>query len=150
MTTYFSTLTQADQVLTTQLNGLTSGSYAVGTAVIDNRPTAGSVVSYDDADLYVQLASAVTTGSGAPYATAWILPTYDGSVYPPTSGGAPLGLSRTIQVPASTSTTLLVFPGLGRLIVPAQFKVQLLSVLGVTLPASGNIATLVRKQAGAW
>ena len=131
------------------MNSLANGAYALG-AAINNSPTSGSVIGYDDADLYIQLASAVTTAAGAPNIVVWILPTYDGSVYPPTSAGSPTYLSRTFMFAASTSTTLLALTGLRSLILPITFKVQILNNLGVAFPASGNNAYLVRKTNAAW
>jgi hypothetical protein len=135
------------------LNGLGgSGSYALGPA-INNTPTDGTTVSYDLGDLTITLSSAVTTGSGAPYITVWVLPAVDGSNYPnppgSTAGAAPIGLSYSFPQVASASTSTIVCPNLP--IPPYNFKIQIQNNLGVALPSTNtSTCQLQRKTVANW
>lgn len=153
-TSVFSTAINAVTPFTgAEMNGLTNSSYLVGSTIIDNRPTLGSAVAYDDADLSIQFDTNVSTGSGAPWIAVWVLPSQDGSIFPPTSGGAPLGLCKIFQLQPSTAHRLIYIPGFGRLIPPARFKMQIQNVMGTgaTWPANNNtVATLTLKNSAAW
>ena len=132
------------------LNGLASGAYALG-AAINNTPTAGSVVSYDMADLTITLSSGVTPVAPA-YLTVWILPAVDGTNYPSppgaTAGAAPTALSYTFPMVAANTTTM-VCPNIP--IPPYNFKVQIQNNLGVNLPSTNtSTAQLSRKTVASW
>lgn len=136
----------------TSMNGLANGSYALG-AAIDNRPTAGSVVSYDVADIAIGLSSAVTAGSGTPNVVVWILPAVDGTNYPSPPGGsagaAPPGLSYTFRQVASVSTQYIVLRDIP--IPPYLFKVQIQNNLGVSFPATNtSTCQMFRKTQASW
>ena len=112
-----------------------SGSYALG-AAIDN-----SSNLYTDADLLIILSSGVTSGTGSPYVTVFLLPAIDGSNYPTPPGGsagaAPANLVvGTIIVPASVTTTNLVLRGV--IIPPCLFKIQIQNNLGIAFPATNT------------
>lgn len=151
MTTTFSQAVNGSldtAVAGTSMNALASGSYALG-AAIDNRPTAGSVVSYDVADLTITLSSAVTAGSSGPYLSVYILPAVDGTNYPSppggTAGAAPTNLlAGTYQGVASTSTQTIV---VGNIPIPPQlFKVMILNALGVALPATNTSTCQIQRK----
>lgn len=135
------------------LNALATGSFALG-AAINNVPVDGTTVSYDMGDLTITLSSGVTTGSGAPNIVVWILPAVDGTNYPNPPGAsaaaAPLGLSYTFQMPASTaSTTTIVCMNIP--IPPYNFKVQIQNNLGVSFPATNtSTCQLQRKTLASW
>jgi hypothetical protein len=133
------------------MNALGIGAYAMGTA-IDNRPTAGSVVSDDMADLTITLSSAVTAGA-TPYLTVWILPAVDGVNYPnppgATAGAGPLSLSYSFQQVASVSTLTIVCPNIP--IPPYLFKLQIQNNLGVAFPSTNtSTCQLQRKTLANW
>jgi hypothetical protein len=135
------------------LNGLASGAYALG-AAINNTPTAGSVVSYDMADLTITLSGAVTTGASSVYLTVWILPAVDGTNYPnppgASAGAAPLSLvAGTYQGVAGVSTLSMQVMNLP--IPPCSFMVMIQNNLGVALPATTtSTCQLSRKTVANW
>lgn len=135
----------------TSLNGLTTTSYALGDA-IDNRPTDGSVISYDLADLTILLSSAVTTGAGAPYVQVFILPAVDGTNYPSPPGAsaaaAPLYFGKSFPMIASVSTVSIICPDIP--IPPYLIKVMIQNVLGVTFPATNTSTALLQRKASAF
>lgn len=157
MTTHFSqslngTLDTA--VAGASLNALGgSGSYALGSAIA-NTPTDGTTISYDLADLTITLSSAVTTGTGSPYLSVYILPAVDGTNYPtpPGSSGAaaPMNLLKgTYQGVAGVSTSTIVVTDLQ--IPPYNFKVLIQNNLGVTFPATTtSTCQLQRKTIATW
>lgn len=136
----------------TSLNGLASGSYAIG-AAINNVPTDGSVYSYDTCDLTITLSSAVTAGATAPYVSVWILPAVDGTNYPTPPGGtaaaAPPGLSYSFPMVASVSTSTIVCPNIP--LGPYLFKVMVLNSLGVAFPSTNtSTCQIQRKFSAIW
>ena len=136
----------------TTLNGLANAGYALGGA-INNIPTAGSVISYDMADLTITLSSAVTTGSSSPYIVVWILPAVDGTNYPSPPGAsaaaAPAGLAYSFPQVPSVSTTTIVCPNIP--IPPYNFKVQIQNNLGVAFPPTNtSTCQLQRKGVQSW
>lgn len=155
MTTKFSQDVNASldtAIAGTSLNNLADGAYALG-AAIDNRPTAGSVFSYDLGDLTITLSSAVTAGSGSPYITVWVLPAVDGTNYPSPPGGsagaAPAGLSQIFPMVASVSTQTIICPDLR--LFPYLCKIMILNRLGVAFPATNtSTCQLQRKTTASW
>jgi hypothetical protein len=137
----------------TSLNGLTTTSYALG-AAINNTPTDGTTISYDLADLTITLSSSITTGSGTPYLSVYILPEVDATNYPSPPGAsanpAPANyLAGTYQGVASTSTTTISVLNLP--IPPYNFKVMIQNVLGQTFPATNtSTCQLQRKTVANW
>lgn len=154
-TTVFSQLANASldtAIAGTSMNALADGSYALG-AAIDNRPTSGSVIGYDMGDLTITLSSAVTAGSGAPYVQVWILPAVDATNYPTPPGGsagnAPMYLSYSFPMVASTSTSTIICPDIP--LPPYLFKVMLLNKLGVPFPSTNtSTCQLQRKMLAGW
>lgn len=135
------------------MNALASGSYALGSA-INNVPTDGTTFSYDMCDLTITLSSAVTTGSGSPNVTVYILEEIDGSNYPSPPGGsagaAPGNLVRGVyQAVASTSTTTMTVPNIP--IGPYNFKVMIQNNLGVAFPSTNtSTCQIQRKLLATW
>src|SRR6185437_12378860 len=132
--------------------GLANAAYALGGA-INNTPTAGSVISYDMADLTITLSSAVSAGAGSPNIVVWILPAVDGTNYPSPPGrsaaAAPPGLSYTFPQVPSVSTTTIVCPNIP--IPPYNFKVQIQNNIGVAFPSTNTSACqLQRKGVQSW
>lgn len=132
------------------LNALASTGYALGTA-IDNRPTTGTVVAYDLADITITLSSAVVAVAPA-YLTIWVLPAVDGTNYPSPPGGsagaAPISMSYNYQFVAASTTTLICqnIP-----IPPYLYKVMIQNNLGVAFPATNLSNCLqVRKTIAGW
>ncbi|WP_428485933.1 hypothetical protein [Rhodopila sp.] len=136
------------------LLGLANGGYQLSTSAIANTPTDGTTISYDMADLVIALSGGgITTGSGAPSVTVWILPAIDGSNYPnppgATAQAAPVGLSYTFQQVPGVATTLIACPNIP--IPPYNFKVMIQNNLGVALPSSGSaVCALQRKTVANW
>jgi hypothetical protein len=128
-------------IASTSLNALANGSYAIGTSAINNSPTDGTTVSYLKGDLTITLSSAVTTGSGTPYVTVWLLPAVDGTNYPnppgTTAGAAPSSNIRgTYTGVASTSTTTITVEGMD--LPPYNFYVQVQNNLGIAFPSTNT------------
>lgn len=136
----------------TALNALAHAGYALG-AAINNTPTAGSVVSYDLADLTITLSSSVTTGA-APYLSVYVLPAVDGTNYPSPPGGsaaaAPINLCvGTYQGVAGVATTTMVVTNIP--IPPCNFKVMIQNNLNVSLPATNtSTCQVMRKTLQNW
>lgn len=157
MTTHFSQSLNGSldtAIAGTSLNALGgSGSYALG-AAINNTPTDGSVIGYDLGDLTITLSSAVTTGSGAPYLSVYILPQVDATNYPSPPGGsagaAPMNfLAGTYQGVAATSTTTMIVTNIP--IPPYNFKVMICNTLGVAFPATNtSTCQMQRKTVANW
>lgn len=124
----------------TSMNALASGSYALG-AAINNTPTDGTTVGYDIGYLTLTLSSAVTTGSGNPYISVYLLPEVDAVNYPTppgsSAGAAPphLLVTTITAVPSVSSSTLVSAPFQ---IPPFNFKIMIQNNLGVTLPATNT------------
>jgi hypothetical protein len=130
------------------ISSLTTGSYAIGSA-IDNRPTAGSVVSYDLADLRIPINSATPTTGG--FLAVYILPAIDGGTTnyasPNAASAAPQSLIRATYTAAAAATTEIAILDIP--IPPYSFKVLIQQVLGVSITASGN-AQMQRKTLQNW
>lgn len=130
------------------ISTLTDGSYAIGSA-IDNRPTAGSVVSYDRGDLRIPISSATPTAGG--YLAVYILPAIDGGTSnyaSPNAASAPPGsLQVGIYQAANAATTEIAVLDIP--IPPYSFKVLILNKLGVSITASAN-AQLQRRTVQNW
>lgn len=148
-TSSFSQLTAAslDTVLASG-TVVANGAYALCNAV-DNRPTAGSVVSYDMADLRIPVTSLTPSAGG--YITVSIFPAIDGGTVnyasPNAATAGPYSLAlRTASYPAVALTELVI---LDIPIGPYSFKLQLLNGLGVSLTLAA-IAQLQRKTLGSW
>ena len=156
-TTHFSQSTNGlaldTAIAGSSLNALTSGSYAMG-AAINNTPTDGTTISYDLADFTMTFSSAITTGSGAPYLSIYLLPEVDATSYPTppgaTAGAAPANyLVGTYQGVASTSTSTISVLNLP--IPPYNFKIMIQNNLGVTFPATNTSTCQVqRKTTATW
>lgn len=132
----------------TSMNALTSGSYALG-AAIDNRPTSGSVVAYDLADLVLILSSAVTLGTGVVMLPVWVLEAVDGGTTnyasPNSAAAASMSLQRGVFVGvAGASTSVIVVPNI--LIGPYSFKVLIQNSLGVSLPATNTSTCQIQRK----
>lgn len=130
------------------ISALATGGYAIGSA-IDNRPTSGSVVSYDLADLRIPINSATPTAGG--YLTVSILPAIDGGTTNyaspnAASAAAPSLAVKTYQA-ANVATTEIVVTDIP--IGPYSFKVHIQNNLGVSITASGN-AQMQRKILANW
>lgn len=151
-TTHFSQSTNGlaldTAIAGTALNGLTNTSYALG-AAINNTPTDGTTISYDLADFTMTLSSAVTTGSGSPSVSIYLLPLVDATSYPTPPGGsagaAPLNyLVGTYQgVPSTSTSTISV---LNIPIPPYSFKIMIQNNLGVTFPATNTSTCQVQRK----
>lgn len=130
------------------ISALTTSSWAIG-AAIDNRPTSGSVVSFDLADMRIPINSATPGVSG--YLDVYILPAIDGGTAnyasPNAASAAASSLkARTYQAAnvATTEIAILDIP-----IPPYSFKVLIQNNLGVSITASGN-AQMQRKTLQNW
>ena len=152
MTTHFSQSLNGSldtAVADATLNGLTTGSLALGSA-INNTPADGTTISYDLGDLTITLSSAVTAGSGAPNLVVYIIPAVDGTNYPSaTAATVSPSLGYTFQFPASQAQTTLVCMNIP--IPPYNFKVALVNNLGATLPATNtSTCQMQRKTVANW
>jgi hypothetical protein len=132
------------------INNLATGGYAIG-AAIDNRPTLGTTISYDLADLRIPITSATPIAGG--YLTVSILPSIDGTNYASpnaASAAAPSLAVKTYQA-ANVATTEIVITDIP--IGPYLFKVHVQNNLGVpisaTQSAAGN-AQLQRRTMANW
>jgi hypothetical protein len=125
---------------------LANGGYAIGSA-IDNRPTAGSVISYDLADFRLPITAATPTPNS--FVTVWILPAIDGVTYasPNAAATAPPNLMKGTYQAVNISTTEIVITDIP--LGPYLFKVLIQSYLGVPITASGN-AQLQRRTLLSW
>lgn len=130
-----------------------SGSFALG-AAINNTPTDGTTIGYDLGDLTITLSSAVTTGSGAPTLTVYILPAVDGTNYPTPPGGSAAAAPASyiggtyIAVPSVSTSSFSV---LNMQIPPYNFKVMIQNNLGVALPATNtSTCQMQRKTIASW
>jgi hypothetical protein len=118
---------------------IANGAFGISTTAIDNRPTAGSVVSYDLCDL--RIATTVTPAAGG-YLTVSILPAIDGGTvnYASPNGAtaaAPSLAVKTYQA-AAVSTTEIVVTDIP--IGPYSFKVHVANNLGASMtPTSAQI-----------
>jgi hypothetical protein len=127
------------------LNGLTNGSYKLG-AEIDN-----STDGYTIADLLIGLSSSITSGSGNPAVSIWIMPAIDGTNYPTPPGGSG-GATFTnlfqgsILIPASTTTQYLPYTGL--FIPPCKFKIMIRNDTGVSFPATNTSTCTLSRYRG--
>lgn len=125
----------ATTLASTELNSLASGSYATGPE-IDNGTNLNQFV---DVDLI--LASAVTTGTGAPYVGIYLVPTLDGTNYPtlPAATVEPPASYFVAAIPYVASTSFTRGESRQIVIPPGKFKALVRNVLGVAFPASGNL-----------
>ncbi|MEJ0015711.1 MAG: hypothetical protein WDN25_03945 [Acetobacteraceae bacterium] len=153
MTTYFSEYPAALDIAipSSALNGLADGAYAITATPIDNRPTLGSAVSYNRADLLIDLASAVTVGA-TPSIIVWVLPSVDGTNYPTPPGtsaaAAPPYFAYSFPLTPSVSSQRFTLPNLE--LTPDPLLILIQSKLGVGFPASGNTCRLRRRGLVAW
>lgn len=134
-----------ESVLTTTLNSVAHGSYVLS-AAFDN----GGSELWPYALFQLDLGSAVTAGSGFPHFDLLLIYSIDGTNYATTNGGSTAGNTAiqympsggVVAPPASTNVQRLVFPGV--VLLPFSFKVLIRNLLGVTLPASGNVLSMQR------
>lgn len=130
------------------ISALANAGYAIG-AAIDNRPTPGTTVSYDLADLRIPI-NAVTPAAGG-YITVWILPAVDGGTVnyasPNAAAAAPQNLVVGTYQAFNAATTEVVVRDLP--IPPYSFKVLIQNNIGASITASAN-AQLQRKSIQNW
>jgi hypothetical protein len=130
------------------ISTLTDGSYAIGSA-IDNRPTSGSVVSYDLGDLRIPINSATPTSGG--YVKVYILPAIDSGTSnyasPNSAAAAPENLAKGVFFAVNAATTEIAVLDIP--IPPYSFKVLIQNKLGVSITASSN-AQMQRKTLQSW
>ena len=126
----------ATTLASTEINALASGSYATGPE-IDNGTNLNQMM---DVDLI--LASAVTTGTGAPYVGIYLVPTLDGTNYPtlPAATVEPPAIYFAAAIPFTASTSFTRGSVVQVEIPPGKWKVLVRNVLGVAFPATGNLA----------
>ena len=120
------------------MNTLTSGSFALGSA-IDN-----SSSKYLWGDLELVLSSSVTAGSGNPTVDVYLLPAVDGTNYPTPPGGSGAAAPATYlvgSIVANASAGITVGHLLRIPLVPQNFKIMIKNVLGASFPAT-NTSTL--------
>lgn len=130
-------------VASASLNGLLSGAAAANHvlgAAIDNRLSASGGWVYGD--LEIVLSAAITTGAGAPFLAAFIIPALDGTNYATTNGASTAGPTASqyggqrVSPPAATAVQVLHIRGL--ILPQSLFKVMLNNQLGVALPATST------------
>jgi hypothetical protein len=134
-------------LMTTEMNSLTSGSTAVssvnGTSGVFNNSTASQGMIGEVFLTLGAIASAVAAGGNI---AGWFLVSPDnGTTYENTVSSAALARppDLIIPVPATTITAGWVYKGAGPVMIPAlPYKVWMQNNLGQTMAASGNIIKL--------
>jgi hypothetical protein len=128
-------------------SAIANGAYAISGTAIDNRPTSGSVVSYDLADL--RIATTVTPTAGG-YITVSILPAIDGGTTnyasPNAASAAAPSLARATYQAAAVSTTEIVVTDIP--IGPYSFKVHIQNNLGTSFTPTAS--QLQRRSMANW
>lgn len=128
---------------------IAAGAYGISATAIDNRPTSGSVVSYDLCDLRIPVTS-ITPAAGG-YVTVSILPAIDGSTYASpnaASAAAPSLAVKTYQA-ANVATTEIVVTDIP--IGPYLFKVHIQNNLGAGISmVLGTVAQIQRRSMANW
>lgn len=122
-------------ILTTELNGLTDGSYSSASVAVDNETGLYRFISFE-------LTLPSLTPTGVPVANIFILYSMDnGSTFADGGGSvAPRNSSLIATLDTSTSTGAKKMIGGGYPILPLQFKVVLQNDLNVSL--AGTLNTL--------
>jgi hypothetical protein len=129
----------------TALSALGNGSFSLSGAV-DNRPTLGTTVSFDLADMLITFSSSFTAAAGG-YLTVGVICAIDGSTYPNPPGSsavsAQLYETQTFQLNA-VATTAIELPNL--ILRPFLTKFVLGNSSGVVFPTATITATLMRRS----
>lgn len=134
----------AASVLTTELNSLTTTSYAVSSV-------GGASGKFDNtnwgqaiwADVFVTLGAIGTALSVGANLSGWFLTSYDGTNYEQQSVAPPRAPDFIIPLPASTISAATIWKGSGLVLIPPlKFFVSLQNNTGQTL--AGSAANTVR------
>jgi hypothetical protein len=138
----------------TLLNSLANAGYAITASgsEVDNRPTSGTIVSYDLMDVVMNFGTAFTAGAGSPNVTLWILQAIDGTHYPTPPGtaaaAAPLGLSISAPLVPSVSTSVINIPNVP--VGPYLTRFEIQNNSGTVWPATGITISGLRKSIQNW
>lgn len=128
---------------------ITNTAYAISATAIDNRPTVGSVISYDLADLRIALSGNPVLGAGG-YLGVSIFPAIDGGTVNYASpnaaiAGPPSLMVKSYQSPnAATSEIVVTDIPIG----PYSFKVHVYNWLGTSITVTS--AQLQRRTMASW
>ena len=133
-------------LLTTELNGLGSGSLSALGPAITPGTTTNLTVRHLRGDLALKLASNSLAFTAVSFVAVYFVPAIDGTNYPKLSG-ANLARSNyrvgTIALYPATPTAEVIYENVRGVLIPnAPFKVVLENLSGVALPASGNTLDL--------
>lgn len=127
---------------------LTTSSAVTGASAIDNRPTSGSVVSFDLADVTITLSAGTTLTAGGSI-TAYVLEAVDGTNYPTVSGASiPTMLPNRTYACQAISTTTIVIKDVP--IGPYLLKLLILNQSGASLTTDANGVRMQRKTLQNW
>lgn len=146
VSTFSQAVAGTDTLSLSVTSALSTGTYSISGAV-DNRPTSGSVVSYDLADLWLVLSAAVTPTLGD-FLTAWGVPSLDGTNYasPGSAAQPPASLPSAGYWASPVSTQYI--PVLGIPITPDLTKILIQTNLTPTITITSAI--LRRRTGQSW
>ena len=127
-------------LLNTELNGLTTTSFAVSSGTFSNTSSAQAIW----AQLFLTLGAIGTALSNGANIAGWFAQSYDGgTTYEQTSAAPPRSPDFVIPLPAATITAATVWMSNGLVLVPAlKFKVVVQNNTGQTL--AGSAANFLR------
>jgi hypothetical protein len=126
----------AFNLMSTELNSLTTGSYAVSSGTFSNTSSVQSIW----AELFLTLGAIGSALSAGANIAGWFLQSYDGgTTYEQASVVPPRGPDFIIPLPVSTISAATVWLSNGLVLVPAlKYKVGVQNNTGQTLASSAN------------